>query len=178
MKKFTCEATDKLLSFIGSKICLENWNKFNAYFKCIYEIVKIGEAAPEYMLQKNLIKTLIDFMLGNDSPYATERRIPMGNQGSHQPSFDFQIMIISKLILYCDTPETEEFGEKLERSEKPFFKLDQETLGLIRTSYFSKVALDDGDYRSIDLPEALMLLCYKNYKFSKKLAKELLAGIN
>jgi len=81
IKEFAESSLDKLMSLVGSKLCLENWNKFNAFFKCIYDIIKVNVTATRYLIRKDTIKNLIDFMLGNESPYATERRIPMGGSG-------------------------------------------------------------------------------------------------
>jgi len=94
IKEFAESSLDKLMSLVGSKLCLENWNKFNAFFKCIYDIIKVNVTATRYLIRKDTIKNLIDFMLGNESPYATERRIPMGGSKARLSPVSIQLLLL------------------------------------------------------------------------------------
>lgn len=154
------ELTDKLFNYIGSNICLQNWQRFDQYFKLLADLaVESQEASKYFIIEKKAIFTIMDFMLGNDSPFATEKRVSMG-QGSVQPKFNSSIELVSRLALHCETDSNKPYNAT--RPLPILGKLSVEELVMLRSSFFISQALDDGEFYNDDVGLALAHLSNNN----------------
>ena len=56
------------------RIAANYWRSLNQYFQLYYEFIKIGREEKKYILNRCIISRLIDFYLGNLSPYSIQEQ--------------------------------------------------------------------------------------------------------
>ena len=157
------------------------WSKFDHFLAMIKNIAIGGEAQIDIVMKKNGLIDFVDFMLGQNSPYAKpgERRPKMGSvYGS--PNFGPLLEAVSHMIVRCYTPQfgadSEDVPPTAAKDIPKYYELSKEDISkLILHDDFLKISIANS---SQALGEAFAHLSYKNLEVSKAIGKIILKTIN
>mmetsp|Transcript_6475 Transcript_6475/g.10989 ORF Transcript_6475/g.10989 Transcript_6475/m.10989 type:complete len:299 (+) Transcript_6475:236-1132(+) len=141
------------------------------------------------MEKSDLVADLIDFMLGSSSPRAQQRqekRVTMG--GTVQPPFQHLYSLVSFLIRMTHTSQMEleerlathvslKPGSQFEQ-HKSYFLSEEAYIMLTKTNILDTIIFDAKFAENKEFAQAMAHICYRNLKFSRKLAKKLLKCIS
>lgn len=138
--------------------------------------------------RSDIISDLIDFMLGNKSPRAqAEREVRTAMGGTFPPPFQSLYTLVSTLIRMTHTssmdlesrlPTHRDFKLSEFESHKSYFLSQEAYIMLTKTEFLEKVIFDTKYIEIDEFSIALAHLCYKDLKFTRKIAKKVLKGIS
>ncbi|KAF2075266.1 hypothetical protein CYY_003442 [Polysphondylium violaceum] len=108
------------------------WKHFNHYFMFIKEFALLGRKEREYLVSRRVIGRLIDFFLGDESPWSKshppQKKTKMGDKYS-SPQFNYMMDALSILVRSCHTNFTKDHPDK--QFQLPGMILDEPDQGLI-----------------------------------------------
>lgn len=91
------QALDQMFSMIQEQVP-KNWARFDQYFQFWIDFMNEGEVQCQYMIRKQTVTYLLDFILDKHSPLQLyEKKNPIGNS-YFQINYSLQLNIITTLL--------------------------------------------------------------------------------
>lgn len=82
-----------------------HWSTFREFFMLFKSFAAIGPKEVEYFVQRQAITQMVDFFLGDDSPYKPPQRRKRGKMGEKgvQPKLEYMVEFLSIIARSCRT---------------------------------------------------------------------------
>ena len=160
----------------------KGWLFFEQYFDTLLTIISKGsDDIKIYANTKDLIKVLIDFYLGTESPFYAKdgSRKKMGSKYS-DPTFSPLIELVSLLVLHSDLsfyqPSDTQLRSKLQMP-RALYEVSEESKSALTTPLFiSKTIMEQHSTKGF--AKFISFICYDREDHSRFIAKTILMGIN
>jgi len=104
------------------------WRNLDQFFRILYNFALMGAPERSFLMQRALLFYLIDFFLGNGSPYAQHRRWKMGDEYS-EPQLTHMWSLVALLSRACRTDCTK--GKPPSQLQGEMHELRDETRRLL-----------------------------------------------
>jgi hypothetical protein len=162
----------------------QHWARFDQYFETLLIIVKEGnESIRRYINSKDLMKVLVDFYLGTESPFYEKKkdtRTHMGNKFRY-PTFDPLVDLVVSLAGYADLAflqPKDEVGlrEKCGLPGKIYELSEDGKIAIGSRKFIEKTIMERHSTPSFG--KFVKFICYESMKYSKIVAKAVLKGIS
>lgn len=166
---------DKLLGML--KEAHSHWHHYAQYFLIFREFAKIGTEEKQYLISRSLVGYLLDFYLGEESPYANvshkQKKPKMGDKFS-SPNLSYMIDCVSILTQSCSTESIDPPPSQLPGKVLNLNRVDQELLHC--EAFYNKVLRDNIHPKGV--AEIVLHLSWQNQSFSKMIIDVCMNGIN
>jgi len=93
-----------LFQFLTGDVVCRCWRNFDQYFRLLVTFASLGRAERSFIIESTMPWRLVDFYLGNDSPFAQQRRWEMGDEYA-DPQFKhfWELMMIITRVIKTDS---------------------------------------------------------------------------